>query len=95
MNSYIVNSFKLEAEFLFSKRGVNWYDRPVNFLGGLIMVIKCRMKWFWAGLLLSGLFTLPCRGQADPGAAQAPDPKVSGSGRENHTGTGCHFDAGQ
>jgi hypothetical protein len=34
------------------------------------------MKWMWVGLLLSGLFTLPCLGQAEPAASQTPDSKV-------------------
>jgi hypothetical protein len=42
------------------------------------MVIKSRMLWMLAGLLSLGLFTLPCLGaQAEPGAVQAPDAKVT------------------
>jgi hypothetical protein len=40
------------------------------------MVIKRRMMWLWAGMLLLGLFSLPCLAQAEPGAAQAPDQKA-------------------
>jgi hypothetical protein len=32
--------------------------------------------WIWSGLLLLGLFAMPCQAQADPGAEQMPDQKI-------------------
>ncbi len=71
---------RMQQNFLFPKGGQNGIMKNGNtiFSGGLIVVIKNRMMWVWSGLVLLSLLSLPCSAaQADPGAAQAPDQKVS------------------